>query len=156
MSLKSNNLMLYAQPITSYVHLNKYEAVLREQDFSYHFDAQYVAGHRKKPTLLWVQCDDPAKIEAVFSTFGVSQTEAIVFFFKDAQSDDAPLEASLMKRRYGAGYETAYLQHTGRYPLFAFFENSRFSLELLGRTDFILRAFSIARAVEVSLPPPDT
>lgn len=152
MSIKPNNLVLYAQPITSYVHLRKYEAALRDRNFNYHFDAQYTAGQRKKPALLWVQCDDPTKIEAVFHIFGVFQAEAIVFFLKDGQSDNAPLEASLMKQRYGTGYEAAYLQQIGDCPLVAFFENSRVSLELLGTTDFILRAFSIARVTEGPIP----
>lgn len=143
--LRDNDQKVYAQPIGSHYHLDRYETELKEEGIRYWFDNEYERGKRKKPNLLTMECDTDAKIRAVFSGF---KSEAIVFSLAKQYLPGGQLEKTLAKRRFGHGYEEYYLKEIDSYRLFAFFEDGGLSLELIGHRDAILKAFSAALAVE--------
>lgn len=152
--LQSNHQKLYAQPIGSYVHLDKYIPQLKEHEIRYWFDKPYIQGRKRKPALLTAECDTEQKLIAAFGTF---QSDGIVFFLGKDYQPGGRLEETLLARSNwnvsllelrSGGYEEDYLKAVNNYPLFAFFEDTKLSLDLLGRRDEITRAFATALVIE--------
>lgn len=140
-SLLGATRQLYAQPIGSYRHLDWYRPRLDDGGFRYWFDAQYEAGKRRKPTLLTVEC---GTAQATRSAFRLFSSEAIVFFEGEPLSFRRTLEPILLAGRSRANYEADYLRAVNEHAFFAFFEDTKLSLELLGIRTEVLRAFSLA------------
>ena len=143
---------LYAQPLGSYLSLDKYSSALSERAIQYVFDGQYTKGSRAKPRVLTAKCDTKEKQEAVLEIF---QSDGVAFFLSENYQAGGALEAALRERhnwRVGffqfrsRGYEEDYLRQVDKYGVFAFYENTKVSLEFLGHKDEILRVFSVAFA----------
>ncbi|MBI3595607.1 MAG: hypothetical protein HY203_00455 [Nitrospirae bacterium] len=143
--LQNSHQKFHAQPVGSYLHLDKYVNELKENHISYWFDKKYQETKKRKPILLTVQCDTEDKIRTVFRMF---RSDAVVFFLAAEYLPGGQLEATLLKRRFGTGYDEYYLKEIDSYPLFVLFENTHLSLEFLGRRDQIMRAFTTALDVE--------
>lgn len=155
--LQAKQRKLHAQPIGSRIHLDKYENDLKKNGIAYWVDKTYEEKKKSRPSLLTVRCDTEEKIRAIFSAFN---SDAIVFFLAEDFNPGGQLEEKLLSRaslkvslwefRSGS-YEEEYLKEMEAYGLFAFFEDTKLSLEFLGRKDDILRAFSVALLVEKEL-----